>query len=84
MLRILLLLVTVIMIATSLIWLALVATINGVTIAFLKRTWLGLRPVIIRLFRSKPPWAHRSLLNYVRTFAARYSPLKLQMTYSIA
>ncbi len=84
MLRTLLLLVTVLMVATSLIWLGFIAAINGVTIVFLKRTWLGLLLVIERLLRGRPPWAHRSLLNYARMFAARYTPLKLRMTYGIA
>lgn len=52
------------------------ATVNMVVVA-LGSVWLGLRLVSLSLVNAKPPWANRSLLNYVRNYAARYSPLRI-------
>ena len=50
--------------------------LGNMVIVLLARTWLGLHLVIIRLVGSTPPWAHRSLLNYVKAISARYAHIK--------
>lgn len=56
---------------------AFMAFAPDMVVVVMGRIRLGWHLVVIKLSEAKPPWANRSLLNYVRNYKARYSPLRM-------
>ena len=73
MLVILLLLMVLVLLPIMWVWDAL-PTFDTVAV-IVRGIRLGWLLVVRKLSEVKPPWANRSLLNYVRILVARYSPL---------